>query len=184
MIYRFKLVSDEVNGFFRVIDIDPSDTFFSLRKTILETAGYSDTNIDSFFICNDKWEKHEEIALVDMGLTASDHDLWTMDSTRINELVNNRGQKLVFTFDNLNDRSFFMELKEVVTGEKVDKPEVIQQHGKAPKQDMGLDGLLDGIKEEDPKAGQVSSDIFGENADGYSDEDLYGLNPFDESNYN
>lgn len=183
MIYRFKLVSDEVNGFYRVIDINPSDTFLSLRKVILESVGYTDVNIDSFFICSDNWEKGEEVALVDMGLTASDHDLWTMDTTRINELVNNEGQKLVFTFDNLNDRCFFMELKEVVCGESIETAICSSKKGKAPKQDLGFsefDNLTDNSKNSKDEVEDIFSSDF---ADGYDLEDTEGFRDIDESDY-
>lgn len=57
MIYRFTLISDEVDDFIREIKIDSEATFFDLHEAILKAAGYKDDQMTSFFICDDDWEK-------------------------------------------------------------------------------------------------------------------------------
>ena len=42
MIYRFTLISDEVDDFIREIKIDSEATFFDLHEAILKAAGYKD----------------------------------------------------------------------------------------------------------------------------------------------
>ena len=111
MVYRFKLVSDEVSNFSREIEIDSENTFLQLRNAILESVDYTKDELDSFFLCNDEWERQEEITLEDMGNSASDVDQWLMENTPISELIEDEGQKLVFEFDYLTQRSFFLELK-------------------------------------------------------------------------
>lgn len=61
MIYRFTLISDEVDDFIREIKIDSEATFFDLHEAILKAAGYKDDQMTSFFICDDDWEKDQEI---------------------------------------------------------------------------------------------------------------------------
>ena len=78
MVFRFKLVSDEVNSFSREIEIDSDSTFLALRNAILESVDFSKDELDSFFLCNDDWEKEEEITLEDMG-SSSDQYIWLMD---------------------------------------------------------------------------------------------------------
>ena len=56
MIYRFTLISDEVDDFIREIKIDSEATFFDLHEAILKAAGYKDDQMTSFFICDDDWE--------------------------------------------------------------------------------------------------------------------------------
>ena len=82
MVYRFKLVSDEVSNFSREIEIDSQNTFLQLRNVILESVDYTKDELDSFFLCNDDWEREEEITLEDMGNLAIDQDCWLMESTR------------------------------------------------------------------------------------------------------
>ena len=110
MVYRFKLVSDEVSNFSREIEIDSENTFLQLRNAILESVNFTKDELDSFFLCNDEWEREEEITLEDMGTSASDQDLWLMESTPLSELIEDEGQKLSFVFDYFTERSFCLEL--------------------------------------------------------------------------
>lgn len=134
MVYRFKLVSDEVSNFSREIEIDSENTFLQLRNAILESVNYTKDELDSFFLCNDEWEREDEITLEDMGTSASDQDLWLMESTPLNELIEDEGQKLTFVFDYLTERSFFMELKEMIPSRSLVEPICTIKRGKAPAQ--------------------------------------------------
>ena len=107
MIYKFRIVSDEVDNFKREIAIDADDTFLRLRNAILDSVGYSKDQMDSFFICDDDWSKQKEITLVEMD-TDSDQDIWLMEDTQLSELIEDEGQKLIFVFDYMTDRAFFM----------------------------------------------------------------------------
>ena len=64
MIYRFTIISDEVDDFVREIQIDPEATFFDLHEAILKAANYTNDQMTSFFICDDDWEKEKEENLV------------------------------------------------------------------------------------------------------------------------
>lgn len=134
MVYRFKLVSDEASNFMREIEIDSENTFLQLRNCILESVGYTKDELDSFFLCNEDWEMEEEITLEDMGTSSSDRDTWLMDSTPVSELVEEEGQKLVFQFDYMTERGFFMELKEIIPGRSLVEPVCTMKRGNAPKQ--------------------------------------------------
>ncbi|MDE6855348.1 MAG: hypothetical protein K2J34_02645, partial [Muribaculaceae bacterium] len=82
---------------------------------------YSKDELDSFFLCDEDWQRQEEITLEDMG-SSSDRDIWLMEDTPVGELVEDEGQKLVFVFDYLTERSFFMELKEIIPGRSLEYP--------------------------------------------------------------
>ena len=57
MIYRFIVISDEVDDFMREIQIDSDATFFELHKAILDSCEYEDKELTSFTICENGWEK-------------------------------------------------------------------------------------------------------------------------------
>ncbi len=177
MIYRFKLVSDEVNNFYRVIDIESDSSFLQLRNAILDSVGYSKDNIDSFATCTDQWEKKEEIMLEMPDSNPSDRDIYLMDDTPVDELIDEEGQKLVFFFDNLNERAFFMELKEIVTGKHLSEPECTAKMGNAPKQNSELDPDVLSFPSPKSKAGGEDFDDFdlGAFENGYDDDDMSGL---------
>ena len=119
MIYRFNLISDEVDDFKLEIQIDSDDTFLSLRNVILDAAGYTKYQMDSFIICDEEWNKEKEVTLTDIGAD-SDEDIWLMDETKISELIDDEGDRLMFVFDYLTNRAFFMELKECIFSKDID----------------------------------------------------------------
>lgn len=138
MVYRFKLVSDEVSNFSREYEIDSSATFLQLRNAILDSVDYSKDDFNSFFLCDDEWQKHEEITLEDMG-SSSDQDIWVMGDTPLSDLIEEDGQKLFFVFDYMTERGFFMEMKESFPGKTLSDPICVLKRGKAPAQFIDMD---------------------------------------------
>lgn len=173
MVYRFKLVSDEVSNFGREIEIDSENTFLQLRNVILESVGYTKDELDSFFLCNEDWEREEEITLEDMGSLPSDQDLWLMESTPLNELIDDEGQKLAFVFDYLTDRAFFLELKEIIPTRSLVEPVCTIKRGKAPAQFIDMEEFDKAV---DLKAQQTDSiedmDLEGMDQRSFNDEEL------------
>ncbi len=72
MIYNFRLVSDEVDNFKREIAIDSDASFLQLRNAICDAVGYDKNQMNSFFLCDDNWEKEQEITLEDIGMDNSE----------------------------------------------------------------------------------------------------------------
>lgn len=172
MVYRFKLVSDEVSNFSREIEIDSESTFLQLRNAILESVNYTKDELDSFFLCNDEWEREDEITLEDMGTSSSDQDLWLMENTPLEELIEEEGQKISFVFDYLTERSFFMELKEIIPSRNLVEPICTFKLGNPPKQTIDIDDFENKI---DVKSQQTIDDIVDIDSideQSFNDEDL------------
>ena len=140
MIYKFTVLSDEVDNFVRVIKIDPEATFFDLHNTILESVKYDKNQMTSFFICSDEWEKEQEVTLIEMD-SSSEYDNLVMDKTKLEELLDDEKQKLLYVFDMISDRAFFIELTEIIPGKSVSKPEVVSTEGNAPQQIMAEEAI-------------------------------------------
>lgn len=171
MVYRFVLVSDEVDNFSREIEIDSEATFLQLRNAILDSVGYSKDELDSFFLCDDEWQKEEEITLEDMD-TSSDKDTWLMEATRLDEMIDDEGQKLLFVFDYITDRCFFMEMKETVPGRSLAEPICTLKKGKAPKQQVDMEEFEKSIDEKLAKEFDITDDLYDENGAQYNEEDV------------
>lgn len=169
MVYKFRLVSDEVDNFRREIDIDADANFLTLRNAICESVGYDKSQMNSFFICDEGWEKGKEITLEDMGSDASE-DVYLMDDTIISDFIEDEGQRMIFVFDYLTDRSFFMELKKAEPGRTLQDPVCSLAMGKAPEQFVDLDEFEAKI---DTKA-VATPDI---------DEDFYGSEEFNDDEF-
>lgn len=171
MVYRFKLVSDEVSNFAREIEIDSENTFLQLRNTILDSVNYSKDELDSFFLCDEDWQRQEEITLEDMG-TASDQDVWLMENTTLSELFEDEGQKMVFVFDYLTERSFFMELKEMIPSRTLTEPICTFKKGNAPQQSIDLDEFDKKIDLSAQEKIDAIDDMDVFSSDEFNDEDI------------
>ncbi len=172
MVYRFKIISDEIDNFRREIQIDSENTFLDLRDAILDSVGYSKDDISSFIICDDDWSRRQEILLVDMGFDA-DRDFWLMADTHLSEMIEDEGQKLMFIFDSITERAFFMEMKEMLTGCNLDKPKCTVKKGLPPKQSISLeefDKTLDKVSTSTSDFGDLDFEAYGEG--GYNPEDI------------
>lgn len=170
MIYNFRIVSDEVDNFRRDIQIDADATFLDLRNAIYDSVGYDKNQMCSFFICDQDWEKEREITLEDMGLDASE-DSYLMDDTILSDEIEDEGQRLILTFDYMNDRSFYIEMKSSQTGKNLLEALCTSSMGQPPVQESELE-----LPEAKPgKTTAKSIDDF--------DEDFYGSDSYNEDEY-
>lgn len=138
MIFNFRIVSDEVDNFKREIKIDAEATFLDLKNAICDAVGYDKKQMSSFFLCDRNWEKEKEITLEDMG-SDSDQDVWLMEDSVLSDFIDDEGQKMLFTFDYLTDRNFFIEMRELITGKNLKDPLCTLSLGAAPAQNVDLD---------------------------------------------
>ncbi|MGL5273250.1 MAG: IS1096 element passenger TnpR family protein [Phocaeicola sp.] len=141
MIYRFTIISDEVDDFIREIQIDSEANFFDLHEAILSSVGYNNEQITSFFTCDEDWEKEVEITLEDMG-GSSEEDTYVMKDTALSTLLEDEKQKLLYVFDPLAERLFFIELSEIITGKGLDKAACTRKAGEAPTQTVNFEELF------------------------------------------
>ena len=172
MIYKFRLISEEVANFKLEIAIDADDTFYSLRNVILDAVGYTKDQMESFIICDEEWQKEKEVTLTDMG-SDSDEDIWLMEDTRLSDLIEDEGQRLMFVFDYLTNRSFFMEMKEMEPGKNMIDPLCTRKEGKAPKQSIDM-------VEFDSRIAQSAVGTSG--IDDF-DENFYGSDEFNDDEF-
>lgn len=172
MIYTFRIVSDEVDNFRREIQIDADNTFLDLRNAICDSVGYDKNQLSSFFLCDDGWEREQEISVEDMG-TDSSQDVYLMEDTPISDFVEDEGQKLVWVFDYLTERSFFIEMKKSMPGQHLSEPLCSISQGNPPAEFVDMNDFDAKI---DAKAAQqaASTDL---------DDDFYGSDEFNEDEF-
>ena len=179
MVFNFRLVSDEVDNFKREIKISSEDTFLDLKNAICDCVGYDKSEMCSFFLCDDNWDKEKEITLEDMG-TDSDEDAYIMDECVLSDYIDDEGQRLMFTFDYLNDRSFFLEMKEMITGRELRDPVCTLSLGQAPKQIEEPAPLFEAPAKKGAAGKQTTLDDFD---DPLYDEEGYNPDEFDEEGF-
>ena len=169
MIFNFRLVSDEVDNFRREINIDADATFLDLRNSICDAVGYDKNQMCSFFLCDDNWEKGREITLEDMG-SDSDEEIYLMDETILSDYVDD-GKRLIFVFDYMTDRCFFIEMKKSIPGKNLKDPVCVDSMGTPPPQIMDIDEF----EAKNTPAATRGADDF--------DEDFYGSEEFNEDEF-
>ena len=98
-----------------------------------------------------------------------------MEDTLLSDLIDDEGQRLLFTFDYMTDRSFYMEMKELVPGKNLKDPVCSLALGKAPAQSVDLDEF-EAKSDAKAKAAAVSA------ADDI-DEDFYGSESFNDDEF-
>jgi len=134
MVYKFNIrCKKEESNFLRTIEISGDDNFYNLYEIIHKCAEYDNSQMSSFFISNDEWQRFEEITLMDMGVKSD--NIFVMKDTAINSLLNKQGDKLVYLFDFFSERYFKIELVEI--SEKTlrnNAPVCITAVGDSPKQ--------------------------------------------------
>lgn len=170
MIFNFRVVSDEVDNFRRDIQIDADASFLDLRNAIYESVGYDKNQMCSFFLCDQDWERKREITLEDMGLDASE-DAYIMEDTILSDEIEDEGQRLMLTFDYLNDRSFYIEMKSLVPGKTLIDALVASSMGVAPKQESELE-IQDAKPAKNSTKGMEDFDEEFYGTDSYSDDEF------------
>ena len=138
----FRVISDEDQDFFRDLVIGGSDTFLDMHTTLQKDLGYDASQLASFFITGEMWEKQQEITLIDM-MQEPDQKALTMDEATLEEYITQVGQRMIYVFDFFSERAFFMELIERSDETSPrETPFVASSRGNAPPQ-LALDLLFE-----------------------------------------
>lgn len=180
MIYKLLLLSEENDFFRRELKIDSEATFLDLNNFILQSLKYDNHELTSFYVCGEGWEVEQEITLMDMGQSDSSDDIYLMENTKLEDFIEDKSNRLLFVFDMLNERSFTVELIELMPG-YLDKPEMILSEGKAPIQAVGLD-FSDASLGVSGVAGKdlgFDDDLYGDDLD-MGDLDAEGFSELDD----
>ena len=177
MVFRFLILSDEVDDFKREIKIDSEATFLDLYNAIMDSVGYTKDQMCSFFICDDNWEKEKEITLEDMG-SDSAQEVYLMDDSILGDFIDDEGQRLMFTFDYMTDRSFFIEMKKLETGRNLIDPVCSMAVGKAPTQMMEFEEFEDKNAAK-AKASAIAAAVAAEDMG----EEFYGSEQFNDDEF-
>ncbi|MCQ2960290.1 MAG: plasmid pRiA4b ORF-3 family protein [Bacteroidales bacterium] len=179
MIYKFRIISDENELFTRTIEISDDDTFLKFHKAILKACDFKDSEMTSFFISNDDWDKGQEITLFDMG--EEDTGTIPMQKAKLKDFVGEKEDKIIYQFDFFGDRALFCTLVDILEKDAKKKyPVCSHSTGNAPLQvlDDGGEDFNDlfnetGIDDEDDLFSNEDKDELG-----FGDE--FGGNEFDD----
>ena len=145
MQYLIRVKCDEVEGFRRDILIDEDANFLDLSKIILQSCGYPDDQMTSFYICDDHWERREQITHEDCReASAADMDVLTMSDTPLADFLDREGiTRMEYVFDPFCERTFNLRVVSEEGG--YGEAEVVKSVGKAPVQLGDMDATTAAI---------------------------------------
>ncbi len=157
-IFHFRILLDSSQDIFRDIQIAENAPFSDLHEHIVFAFGFSGSEMASFYMSDDDWDKGEEIALMDVMDETEQEPMRTMDRTSINHMITREGQKMLYVYDFLRMWIFYVELVDIHDPEsKETYPKTVLVVGTAPAEDSR------------ENAGPMPVDFAG------GDEDMYDI---------
>ena len=154
MIFRFKMLSDENDDFFRDYEVPCDMSLLDFHKFICGDLKYDCTAMTSLFLADNHWNKLREFTMADMGFDGVSDDgtePTPMENVRLSQIVHNNLDRLIYQFDMFEDRAYFLEMTEAkkrMQGHEY--PAVVDSCGDIPDQfeirgNSGVNSLFDEI---------------------------------------
>jgi hypothetical protein len=136
-ILTFRILSPENPKFIRDIDVPDEKRFYDLHMGIQAACNYDYSQMTSFYMSNQDWEKLEEISMMPMEEDTEEAPL-NMKNTLLKDKLEAKGQRLLYLFDFFSVRMMFIELVNIrqmgPEEAKLNYPRVIASAGEAPPQ--------------------------------------------------
>jgi hypothetical protein len=145
-IYKFRILLEDNDQFFREIDIKANQTFEDFHKILISCAGFDGQEMASFYLCDSKWNKLQEICLCDMQIPDdefSDEDdddrpvkkqvipVKCMKDTVLKDMIIDPHQRIIYVYDFLRMHTFYIELYKIFAAEAGKQyPMVVKSKGK------------------------------------------------------
>ena len=167
MILRLRMLSDENDNFVRDFEVSHEMTLLELHKFIIESIEYDDC-MASFYTADEQWNPLQEFSLMDLGEECFEGAPVAMDKVTLAELVVSECNRLIYQFDMLADRAFYLEVVSVnQPNPELDYPRVSFENARVPDQ---YDP--DAVPADDGSIFDEIMDEFGEfdGDDNYDDE--------------
>jgi len=113
-IYKLRILAEGEQEIFRDIEIKSTQNFEDLHEMIVASFGFDGSQMASFYVSNDSWNKGQEITLFDVGAEEDGMEkVLVMENVKVNTITNCLGDHLLYAYDFLNIRNFFIELIEI-----------------------------------------------------------------------
>ena len=171
MIFKFRMLSDENDGFIREYEVPYDMNLLDFNDFICRDLKYESGVMASFFTSDTMWNKLDEFTIADMGEQESFAPR-TMSSVSLGQIIHKNKDRLIYVFDILSDRAYYLELIEAKRQEEgVRYPRVTLSEAEpsdqfeAPTENDGSASIFDEVMEEFGDFGGYGSD------DDYSDDE-------------
>ena len=142
MILKFRMISDETEGFVRDYELSDSTDLVRLHNFICEDLDFDTSNFCSIFSADEEWHKVTEYTLMQMP----DEDLelsvpcQSAEGMTLKSVVAEGISRLIYVFDMLSGRALYLEIVGVHPEETgIEYPCVVNSQGEPPVQSDDFD---------------------------------------------
>ncbi len=176
LIYKFKIRFEDHEDFLREIELRADQTFEDFHQAILGNLGLDPGMLASFFICDHRYRRHQEIQLVDMDTTPPpgdtpvvgegegeadesadlsktgqkderQNDALLMHKTFLKDHIDDPHQRMLFMYDNLNQWTFFIELMKIQRASDTESyPRISKSKGAVPRELLATPKQIPGVE--------------------------------------
>ena len=160
MLFKFRIISDRVEDFVLHIDADAKNTFFELHEAIQTACHYDPSELTTFFLADEEWDKGLEIVMF-QNMSPKNHPARLMKQTALGDLLKAQEDKLIYIFDLTNQKSLYIQLNKIVMEESLNSPSVSYYRGMAPAQSPSNRYNSDLLADQDSELQNIYTD-FGE----------------------
>ena len=160
MVFRFNVLSDKIENFALHIDADEKNTFFELHEVIQNECKYDPSQLATFFLADEEWDKGLEIKMFGNNSPGMNATL-TMKDTILGDYLKVKEDKFIYVFDVINQKSLYIELNEIVMEDQLNNPVITYNRGTAPAQSPTNRPDTDLLANEDAELHNIFTD-FGE----------------------
>lgn len=146
LVYRFRLISEDIDNFTRDYDILPGQTFLDFHSVIMESMELTHCDRASFFMTDKKYKKDKEISLKieKRQVRKYDDDLDEvvsqtitpplMKKSKVKDFIEDPHQKMIYEFQGKEFHAFFIELFRIIQADNTfSYPRCVKRTGELPK---------------------------------------------------
>ncbi len=144
-VFTIRMLSGEDDDFVRDFEVKAEQTLLDLHHAIQKNLHFDPGLMASFFTTGGSWSKDEEYPLMNM---TDEPEAPTMENTRVGDLVGGEGDRLLYLYDYLSNRGFYMEVVRVSETDRGKRYPYCSRSAGEPPQQLLIEELT-GPPEED-----------------------------------
>ncbi len=148
MVFKFKIISDHVGDFVLHINADANNTFLQLHKSIQLACRFDQSELATFFMADEEWDKILEIPMHIKGGNPK-LALRPMKQVKLGELLKEQELNLIYVFDIRNQKSLYIQIKDIESDKQLLEPILVLKIGNAPMQHSFNEDDLDLLSGQD-----------------------------------
>lgn len=131
MIFKLRIILEAEENVFRDVEVKTDQTLLDLHHGIKAAFDLKGEEMSSFYLSNDDWYQGSEISLEDVS---EKEQIDTMAEIKIEQVIPEKGNKMIFVYDFLSMWTFYVEVMETdVISANSDFPALVFSYGERPE---------------------------------------------------